>query len=384
MSGGESPDGIGRLRSAGAIVGEGVRARLGEDFAVEPGAVIGDGAVLVADRGRIGAGARIGAGCDLRSGSLRIGADSEVGERSRVLVADEFAIGAASRIEADVDITCRRFTAGNLFYFGHSSSVGYGGTTASTAVVEIGSRVALGPGTVLNANRRITLGDQVGSGCNLSVWTHGYHFGHRLLDGYEAAYDEVRVDANVWLGFHVTLLPGVGIGANTVVAAGAVVARDLPADVLAAGVPAVAKRRLDPRPPTGAEAERRIAGLLGEWTAELEWKGLTARLTSPTEVDMPGHRAELVAADREAGPDDGRTRLLLTVEDRPDLRGAANAVVFELRSGGLHGDLDPVAHDLRDFLRRNALPCGEKDTFRSLPPVGFARLRDPELPGERP
>lgn len=43
---------------------------------------------------------------------------------------------------------------------------------------------------------------------------------------------------NVWIGAHATILPGVTIGDNAVVAAGAVVAKDVPQNVIVAGVPA--------------------------------------------------------------------------------------------------------------------------------------------------
>jgi maltose O-acetyltransferase len=43
---------------------------------------------------------------------------------------------------------------------------------------------------------------------------------------------------NVWLGGGVIVLPGVTIGEDTVVGAGAVVSRDLPAGVVAVGSPA--------------------------------------------------------------------------------------------------------------------------------------------------
>jgi maltose O-acetyltransferase len=54
----------------------------------------------------------------------------------------------------------------------------------------------------------------------------------------------ITVGDNVWLGGGVIVLPGVSIGANTVVGAGAVVTRDLPPNVLAVGVPARSVRSL--------------------------------------------------------------------------------------------------------------------------------------------
>jgi maltose O-acetyltransferase len=54
----------------------------------------------------------------------------------------------------------------------------------------------------------------------------------------------ITVADNVWLGGGVIVCPGVSIGENTVVGAGAVVIRDLPANVVAVGNPARVVRSL--------------------------------------------------------------------------------------------------------------------------------------------
>jgi maltose O-acetyltransferase len=61
--------------------------------------------------------------------------------------------------------------------------------------------------------------------------------------GWEAA-KPITVGDNVWLSGGVTLCPGVTIGDDTVVGAGAVVAHDLPAGVVAMGVPARVLREI--------------------------------------------------------------------------------------------------------------------------------------------
>lgn len=48
----------------------------------------------------------------------------------------------------------------------------------------------------------------------------------------------VKIGKNVWIGAHATILPGVTIGDNAVIAAGAVVAKDVEKDTVVAGVPA--------------------------------------------------------------------------------------------------------------------------------------------------
>lgn len=48
----------------------------------------------------------------------------------------------------------------------------------------------------------------------------------------------VHIKSGAWLGANVTVVPGVTIGENAIVAAGAVVTKDVPANTLVAGVPA--------------------------------------------------------------------------------------------------------------------------------------------------
>ena len=55
----------------------------------------------------------------------------------------------------------------------------------------------------------------------------------------------VNIGDDVWLGGNVTILPGVSIGNNVIVAAGAVVTKDIPDNTLVAGVPAKKIRDLE-------------------------------------------------------------------------------------------------------------------------------------------
>lgn len=91
----------------------------------------------------------------------------------------------------------------------------------------------------------ITIGDDVQFGPNVQLLTPTHPVQSRpRRDKWEAAHP-IRIGDNVWLGGGAIVLAGVTIGANTVVGAGAVVTRDLPADVVAVGNPARVVRTID-------------------------------------------------------------------------------------------------------------------------------------------
>lgn len=55
---------------------------------------------------------------------------------------------------------------------------------------------------------------------------------------------KVTLGKNVWVGSHATILPGVSVGDGSIIAAGAVVTKDVPPGCVAAGVPARVIKRL--------------------------------------------------------------------------------------------------------------------------------------------
>ena len=61
----------------------------------------------------------------------------------------------------------------------------------------------------------------------------------------------VIIRDNVWIGMGAVILKGVTIGENAVVAAGAIVTRDVPANSVVAGNPAKIVKTLEPAPPDG-------------------------------------------------------------------------------------------------------------------------------------
>lgn len=108
----------------------------------------------------------------------------------------------------------------------------------------VGARSFANFGLVVLDVATVTIGDdvQIGPHVQLLTATHPLDPGPRR-DKWESA-DPIVIGDNVWLGGGVIVCPGVSIGDNTVVGAGSVVTRDLPADVVAVGSPARVVRSL--------------------------------------------------------------------------------------------------------------------------------------------
>ncbi|WP_075556615.1 acyltransferase [Parabacteroides timonensis] len=109
-------------------------------------------------------------------------------------------------------------------------------------VVHSGARLVIGDcmmndGTYLECESNITIGDNVLIGRNVTIrdsdgHDHGDTFGKR-----ERCLP-VKIGNSVWIGSNAMIQKGVHIGDGAIIAAGAVVCRDIPANTLAAGVPA--------------------------------------------------------------------------------------------------------------------------------------------------
>jgi maltose O-acetyltransferase len=130
--------------------------------------------------------------------------------------------------------------------------VGEGVVVRPPVWVDYGSHVSIGEGTFVNydcvlldvAPIRIGAACQLATRVQLLTATHPIDPEPRRL-GWESA-QPITIGDNVWLGGSAIVCPGVTIGDDTVVGAGAVVTRDLPAGVVAMGVPARVVREIGP------------------------------------------------------------------------------------------------------------------------------------------
>lgn len=103
--------------------------------------------------------------------------------------------------------------------------------------VSIGENFYSNYNLVILAGNKVTFGDNVLIGPDCGIYAAGHPLNVEQRNaGLEYA-QPIRIGNNVWIGGGVRILSGVTIGDNTVIAAGSVVTGDIPANVLAGGVP---------------------------------------------------------------------------------------------------------------------------------------------------
>lgn len=113
--------------------------------------------------------------------------------------------------------------------------------------VNIGQRVYIGHEVLFDRAfpEQITIGDDTAIGDRCTITAHGCIPTHTpLKEVYPLTVKPVNIGSRVWIMPNVTIIYGVSIGDEAVVATGAVVTRDVPARTLVAGVPAKIVKQL--------------------------------------------------------------------------------------------------------------------------------------------
>lgn len=103
----------------------------------------------------------------------------------------------------------------------------------------IGCNAVLGSGGGICIGKNVLIGQSV----NMHAENHVFADREKPINEQGITYQGIVIEDDVWIGSKVTILDGVTIGRGSVVAAGAVVTRSVPALSVAAGVPARVIRR---------------------------------------------------------------------------------------------------------------------------------------------
>jgi len=185
--------------------------------------------------------------------------------------------------------------------------------TGHEGLLEIGNAVNINFGAAISAHEHVKIGDRVRMGPYAIVMDSDYH---AARDRGERPTAPIVIDDDVWLAGRVSVLRGSRIGSGSVITAGSVVSGEIPAGVIAGGVPARVIRRIEgrdrafvdwsapptpdthaavatsptPSVPTAAEA----AGERGASTAQVN--GTASSAASPADEEVDHRVRTLIAA----------------------------------------------------------------------------------------
>ena len=134
-----------------------------------------------------------------------------------------------------------RISIGKCLIWKHVKFDMEGKDAETPAILEIGDFTTIGDRTEIHVAEKIVIGKRCRIAWDCVIMDRNYHG----IGNESEKVSPVIIEDDVWIGCRAILLPGVTIGANSVVAAGSVVTRNVEPHTLVAGNPAKLIRRID-------------------------------------------------------------------------------------------------------------------------------------------
>ncbi|PEC21096.1 acyltransferase [Bacillus cereus] len=115
-------------------------------------------------------------------------------------------------------------------------------TIEKGAKLSIGENVFINYGVDIGCTKYIQIGNNTKIGPLTNIIDNDFH---QIEPHRSVVCEDILIGDNVWIGRQCIILPGVKIGNNSVIASGSVVTKDIPNNVLVAGVPAKIIKQLN-------------------------------------------------------------------------------------------------------------------------------------------
>ncbi len=195
----------------------------------------------------------------------------------------ELIVGEGTIIRAHAEIYGGRVVLGRESFIDEYAVIGGGQAGDLTA----GDWFHLGMFAQVNTARPVTIGDEVGIGIGSRIFTHGAYLNE--YEGFPSTFAPVTIGSNVWIP-NATVLPGVTIGSDVVIAAGSVVMSSIDDGQFVAGIPARVKGT-SRKTLTDRERHEIVLRICEEadvapavcWTFDLQAKIIGGEVTDETE-----------------------------------------------------------------------------------------------------
>lgn len=168
-----------------------------------------------------------------------------LGKKSKIVSSHKVEFHGVTTLEENSVIDARvktKITFGKNFTLGRGSIIeGFGVIRDLGEGLVVGDNVGISANSLISIRGKIKIGNDVIIGPYFTMHPENHIFKSNVLpirlQGEKRA--GIQIKDNVWIGARVSVLDGVTIGSGAVIAAGAVVTKDVPDNCVVAGVPAV-------------------------------------------------------------------------------------------------------------------------------------------------
>ena len=217
--------------------------------------------------------------------------------------------------------------------------VGRGGCNGPNSNVKIGNHVGSFEGTIINPSESVEIGDDVGIGGEVMIWTHGAWLD--VTKGFPSDFGPVKIGNNVWLPARCIVLPNVTIGDDSVIGIGSTINRNIPSGCLAAGSPCkIIKENCYPKELNNEELQKKVLEITNNWCKLHRDKNIT-----DIEIDYDV------------------SRKIITLKQGTDLIWFTH---YDVSKKEMIGYTNEVSEDLRDYLRREGIKIYTDKPFKSI------------------
>jgi acetyltransferase-like isoleucine patch superfamily enzyme len=200
---------------------------------IEPHCSIGKAAEISVGRGghvRIGRHARIDENAVIKAGenvSFQAGEGLHIGANTRMYIQKNWEFGRDIEIATHCAIFSRE--------------------SPRCGSLKIGNGTHIGDSTIIDVADDVRIGKEVALGPNCVIYSHDHDYASQAFAAWKGPLKAapVCIEDGAWIGSGVTILPGVIIGERAVIAAGAVVTKNVPPGGIWGGIPAKQLKEID-------------------------------------------------------------------------------------------------------------------------------------------
>lgn len=221
--------------------------------------------------------------------------------------------------------------------------------TGHAGLLEIGNSVNINFGAAISAHEHVKIGDRVRIGPYAIIMDSDYH---TAKDRHARPSLPVVIEEDVWLAGRVSVLKGARIGKGSVITAGSVVSGEIPAGVIAGGVPARVLRRIEGTDVTDVDLAAATAVRGGETRTVAAHSTVSDALAGVGEADVSGGSIGNAASS--------------VAEENPELVARVHAVIADAFGvdGPLEADWGPERIAKWDSLGQLKLTVSLEEQFQ--------------------